>query len=545
MAGMARVRTLRTALAAAVALGALAPSARAYEFSARARTLAQVYQLRSYRLAGDDVWMPRRRIGQSLTLAIWDIGGLAEARARSRRAAGGALVSWHSHLRVDHDFGAFAAGRVALDGFADPVDALDAIPELGDDTLALTLAYGYLQVDGLLANRLRLRAGRLIDLAADDLRLVDGAEVTGQLAPWLDVSVSGGLRVRDASPLASSASELDGTSGAECQEFVEGAAPGQGRWQLLDRSAVIGNRRLASDLYLCPQRNQWMPTVAATAHAAVGRRVDAQLSYRRTQSRTVGLIGAVDRLSQPDLGLYPNAVGQAPAWGTNEEVVLAQVQGRARLGGVTLTPLAWARRNLVMARFDRAGASVGVRRGAQRLTPEVSVVVPSFDADSIFSVFAVDPATDLRLAWALTPGDAGWQARAQGWGRRYGDRDGAAWAYGVDGAVQRRAGVWSGTATALADGGVGGSRLGGSLGLERRRRAGTLAGQLGAWRIWPDDLAAGERSATTALTMQASSTWVLGPQAALHVVGEATSDRYAPLTVRTLAVLDLAFEPEM
>ena len=45
--------------------------------------------------------------------------------------------------------------------------------------------------------------------------------------------------------------------------------------------------------------------------------------------------------------------------------------------------------------------------------------------------------------------------------------------------------------------------------------------------------------------MQASSTWVLGPQAALHVVGEATSDRYAPLTVRTLAVLDLAFEPEM
>lgn len=288
-----------------------------------------------------------------------------------------------------------------------------------------------------------------------------------------------------------------------------------------------------------------MPTVGVTAHAALGRRLDAQLSYRRTQSPTVGLIGAVDRLDQLDLGLYPDELGQAPGWGVNEEHVLAQVQGRLRVQGVTLTPTGWARRNLVLARFDRAGASLGVRRGAHRLTPEVSLVVPSFDADSIFSVFAVDPATDLRLGWAMAPDDARWQARADAWGRRYGDRDGAAWAYGVAGAIQRRVGAWSSQATALADGGVGGRRVGGSLGLERRRRTGRLAGQLGAWRVWPDDVAAGDARATTALTLQATSSWVLGPQAALHVVADATSDRYTPLAVRTLAVLDLAFEPEM
>lgn len=235
---MARRRPglVRAALgvAAAVAAASMAPRpAAAYEFSARARTLAQVYQLRGYRLMGDDVWLPRRRIAQSLTLAIWDIGGLAEARARSRRPAGGATVSWHSHLRLDHDFGAFAAGRTTLDGRTDLVDVIDAIPEFDDDTIALTLAYAYLQVDGLAGGRLRLRAGRLLELAADDLRVVDGAEVAAQVTPWLDVAISGGLRVRDASPLASSAAELDGTLGRR----VPGVRRGRG----------AGARPLAAD----------------------------------------------------------------------------------------------------------------------------------------------------------------------------------------------------------------------------------------------------------------------------------------------------------
>ncbi|MEZ4367053.1 MAG: hypothetical protein R2939_12330 [Kofleriaceae bacterium] len=538
--------------AGVVLVGALAVAptpAASYEFAAWARTYAQVYQLRGYRLLGDDVYLPRRRFGQALTLSVWDVGELAAHRRRDRVARSGPVVSWHSHLQLDHDFGAYAAGRVSVDGAT--VDALDAIPELADSTLALTLTYGYLQVDGLAGDRLQVRAGRLVGIDAMDLWVVDGAEATLRPPAPLEVTVRAGLRVRDASPLASSAIELDGTSGAECQEYVEGATPGGGRWRLLDRSVVVGGAALSADGTLCPQRRAWMPTASATVASRGVRGLDARLSYRRTQSRTVGVLDAVDRLDYPDLGLYPNEAGQAPGWGVNEEHVAASVRAGGRVGaGVRVEPWAMVRQSLVHARIDRAAAGVALRRGGHRLEPEVGYLYPTFDADSIFGVFAIEPSSDLRLSWSYRDGAqpraTALAATATAWARAYHGAADDAWAWGGEAALERPVArrVW-GRASALYDDGYGGRRLAATL--SSRWRAGDLqlAGSVALWDVRPDELGAGDRDGVRALLGQGAASVVLGELAALHLTVDATSDRFAPLTVRTLAVVDFAFEPEM
>src|SRR5678815_3644650 len=118
-------------------------------------------------------------------------------------------------------------------------DALDAIPELGESVASLDLLYGYLELGGLLDDRLTIQLGRVL---ADDgwgMTGVDGGaarlEVPG--TP-LAVAASAGLRVRAGSPLGLAAYELDGTSGAACQEYVEGATPGTGAWKLIDLSLI-------------------------------------------------------------------------------------------------------------------------------------------------------------------------------------------------------------------------------------------------------------------------------------------------------------------
>jgi hypothetical protein len=551
---------LRHAVAAAALVGAFAgvrpvPTAAAYEYAARARTLTQVYQLRGYRLVGDDVWVPRRRFAQSISLVIWDVGDLAKQRARARLARSGPTVSWHSHLRLDHDFGAFAAGRIADPAGADgTADALDAIPELADDTLALTLSYGYLQIDGLLRDRLALRIGRMVSIDADDLRVTDGMEAAIRIARPLELVASGGLAARDASPLAASGVELDGTSGADCQEYVEAAEAGRGRWRLIDRSVVVSGSPLSSDRALCPQRAQLLPTASLALRTARVGGLQGAIGYRRTQSRTVGVLDRVDRLDFPDLGLYPNEAGQAPAWGVNEEAVSASVDGLWRGRGGSVAPRAWLRRNLVSARFDRAGLAVTMRRGAHRLEPEVGYVVPSFDADSIFAVFAVAPATDARLSWSWQPGlggaderarPGGLRAHATAWSRRYDDREAPGWAYGLAAGGGRLAGALDIDVTALADAGLGGERVGTQASVSWRRPAMVVRGALGGWRIAPDELAAGEQAATLAYSAQVAASFRLGPMAALHLTGDVSGDRYTTVSLRTLAVLDLAFAPEM
>src|SRR5262245_14908502 len=279
----------------AVVLAAVAAPAHAYEFWLRAQAIGQAYQLRDYRLIGPDLFLRRRRYTQTLALRIWDIGDLAAARRHAHLPDRGLRITWQSYLRIDHDFGDYTSGRITLPGSV-PVrrDALDVIPELSESVASLELLYGYLELAGLFDDRLILQLGRLL---ADDgwgTTGIDGGALRLDVpAMPFAVSASAGLRVRASSPLGLAAYELDGTSGAACREYVEGPTPGSGTWKLIDRNRAIINHPLTSDYEYCPQRDVRQPTVGiAIATARLGG-LGAELGYRRTWSRTVGLIGRV------------------------------------------------------------------------------------------------------------------------------------------------------------------------------------------------------------------------------------------------------------
>ena len=528
---------------AAVVLAAVAAPAHAYEFWLRAQAIGQAYQLRDYRLIGPDLFLGRRRYTQTLALRIWDVGDLAAARRQAHLPDRGLRISWQSYLRIDHDFGDYTGGRVTLP-LTVPVrrDALDVTPELGESVASLELLYGYLELAGMLDDRLTLHVGRVL---ADDgwgTTGVDGGRARLEVpsAP-LVVSLSAGLRVRASSPLGLSAYELDGTSGAACQEYVEGPTPGSGTWKLIDRNRAITNSRLSSDFEYCPQRDVRQPTVGVAIATSRIAGFGAELGYRRTWSDTVGLIGPVDRLQYPDLGLYPDDVGQAPASGVDEERLWARAHGEVRAGGIAIAPYADLRYSLLHAAIDRADAGVRLSRGDHTLEPSVEYFTPTFDGDSIFNVFSIEPTTDLRLGYQRAGAIA---IRASGWLRAYHHAAGAASrAGGAEAGVERSFGAaWHARADALWDDGYGGRRLGASADATwRAAPALWVRGRAITLGVASDQEG---RPRYVSSSTVISSTWRMSEGVALHTILEVDYDAIHELQVRAVGVFDLAFAPE-
>jgi hypothetical protein len=534
---------LRRACVVAAMLLVAAP-AHAYEFWLRARTYGQAYQLRDYRLVGPDLFLGRRRITQMLALRIFDIGDLEATRRRARLSPGGLRIRWFSLLRIDHDFGDFTSGSVTLPG---PIrrDALDVVPELAESAANLDLMYGYLELGGFADDLGTLQLGRIL---ADDgwgTTAFDGAAARVAVPDTaLAVGASAGLRVRASSPLGVAAYELDGTSGAGCREYVEGATPGTGSWQLVDRNRAVTNHRLASDYEYCPQRETPQPTVAATLAMKRVHGVTAELGYRRTWSETVGLIGAVDRLDYPDRGLYPNEYGQAPGSGVNEERVHARVHADGHAGPFAVSAFASARYSLLHGVLDRADLGLRVRRGAHALEPAVEYFFPTFDGDSIFNVFSLDPTADVRLGYEYTP-ESPWRASASAWLRKYDDASGLApVAGGVDASVAHTfGGAWRARVDGLWDDGWGGRRVGGAADAAWR------SGELMWWRgrvvvlgVHEDDTSLGRRFVTTSSVL--STTYRIAERAAVHAIAEVDYDAIHELQTRVIGVIDLNFAPE-
>ena len=534
------------ACVAAVVLAAGAPAAHAYEFWLRAQTIGQVYQLRDYRLIGPDLFLGRRRFTQTLALRIWDVGDLSATRREAHLPDRGLRVSWQSYLRIDHDFGEYTSGRVILQRtISVRRDALDVTPELGASAASLELLYGYVELAGLVDDRLTVQVGRVL---ADDgwgTSAVDGA--TGRLAvpeTPLTVSAIAGLAVRAGSPLGIAAYELDGTSGAACQEFVEGPTPGSGTWKLIDRNRQITNNRLLSDYELCPQRDVSQPTLGVSLATATLHGFAGEVGYRRTWSSTPGLIGAVDRLQHPDLGLYPSQL--APATGINEERLWARVHGTVRAGGVAIAPYADLRYSLLTAVLDRADAGVRLARGVHSIEPSIEYFYPTFDGDSIFNVFSIEPTMDLRLAYART---GAFGVRATGWLRAYHHEAGtSSTAGGADAGVQHVfSASWRARIDALWDDGYGGRRVGGSAETAWRAQPTLwLRGRLITLAVARDDGGTGSSARPRYVTSSAvvSSTWQLSDGVALHTILELDNDAIQRLQYRAIGMFDFAFAPE-
>lgn len=530
------------ALAAAIVLAALTPAApaRAYRLELSARTLAKLYELPALRLIGGDLTLSRRQFRQDLAITAWDLGDLAARRARRHPGLPDrGPVAWvTADLQLDHDFGAWTMGQVALGD--DRLDAIDAIPELASGAVGFTIPYAYLAIDRL-GGALDVRLGRQLRFDEFGGAGLDGVALRIHTGVPLAIELEGGLRVRDRSPLAIAGSDLDGLAGADCREYVEGATPGTGTWQVIDRSRAPRDTRLASDRGFCPQRDAWQPTVELAVAADGVPWLDARLAYRRTRSRTVGLIGAVDRLDHPDTGLYPDEQGQAPAWGDDAELVSAAARARRKVARLALEPWAYARYSLLHAGLERAGAGVLVARGAHAIEPEVARTVPVFDGDSIWSVFAIRPAIDARLRYGFRRGAR--RLGALAWLRRY-DRD-------PDGTGLVLGGVASAAAelSRLAlrgelylDGGYGGRRFGGNA---YARWPATRAVELTAGLAVVNVAGASPRSDGTSATALGHAAWQLDEGIAVMITGELGHAAIAPLAFRTLAVLDLAFEPDM
>lgn len=534
---------MRRVCVLALVLAASAAPAHAYEFWLRARTVGQAYQLREYRLLGPDLFLGRHLITQTLALRIDDIGDFSASRRLSRLPDRGLRISWQSYLRIDHDFGDWSSGQLRMPG---PVvrDALDAIPELQEWVAQLDLMYGYIQLDGFADDHASAQLGRIL---ADDgwgTTAYDGASFRYRLDAPVQVTANAGLRVRASSPLGVASYELDGTSGAACQEYVEGPTPGTGHWQLIDRNRSITNHRLSSDFEYCPQRDVRQPTVGFAVSTSRTQHWQAELGYRRTWSQTVGLIGPVDRLAYPDLGLYPNDFGQAPATGVDEERLWGRVHGDVRAGSLHVEPYLDARFSLLHATFDRADAGVRIQDGAHSLEPRLEYFYPTFDGDSIFNAFSIEPTTDARLGYAWSPGGP-WRGTADAWLRRYAHEDStSSFAGGLDAGIERTFGSnWRGTADALWDDGYGGRRVGGTVEAAWREAEDLwLSGRAIVLAVREDDLSLARSYVTSSTVL--STSFQLADSVGLHLIGEADYDDVHALQTRVIAVLDLAFIPE-
>ncbi len=524
---------MRSALASTIALGLASPrTAQAYEFWLRARTIGQAYQLRDYQLVGPDLFVGRRRYSQLLALRITDIGDMSAARRRARVTDRGLTVSWHSYLRIDHDFGTYSSGRITLSERTRR-DALDVIPELSETVANLDLLYGYVEFAGFARDRATLKVGRVLADEGWGTAAVDGVLARVELPVPLEVSVTAGTRVRASSVMGLSAYELDGTSGAGCREYVAGATPGTGSFLLIDRDRAVTNRRLTSDYETCPQRDALQPTVGATVATSRLRRFGAEVGYRRTWSTTPG-------------ALYPDEFGQLPSTGVNEERVHARAHAVAWIGAahapdaVALRPYVNARYSLLHGVLDRADAGVRIERGAHALEPAVEYFFPTFDGDSIFNVFSVDPTADARLGYRYA-GTV--QATVNGWLRRYAPAASAAdYAGGADASIARGFGTaWRARVDALYDAGYGGRRVGGAMEAGwRARKKLWFRGRASLFGIDPDTAVA--RYVTTSGVVSAS--WQVADGVAIHGITEVDQDPRYGLQTRAIAILDFAFLPE-
>ena len=540
---------LAMGLTLAALLGSLGRAA-ASEFEVRARTVGQGYALRSFRLPGPDLSLDRRRFTQLLSLGIYDIGDLRGPR-RGRflhqpYPASEPHVYFSGYLRIDHDFGDWATGTVTLDR---PYDAVDLVPELEHELMSLDVLYAYVAAENLAGGRLSLYAGRQLDVGTLDWWSMDGITARVDTGRGVAVEAFGGVRVRDASPAGSAALEPDGTGGAACAEYVEGAVPGSGAWRPIDRPPPMEGSLFTNDYDVCPQREQPMPVFGAAVETVDLGRVWARLAYRRAMSPRPGLIGPADRFEYPDTGLYPNEAGQAPGWGVNEERVAATVRANVEVAGAQVTPHAAGRYDLLLGTVDEAHAGVRVRRGVHAVEPEIYYSLPSFDGDSIFNVFASEPYLDLRCTYDLRPRRGTVHAFARAWARRFlaGAGEGAdpgATAGGVQaGAGYRPDADLQARLDLFHDAGYGGRRTGGAGAAfwQMSRKTG-VRGRVGVVHF-DDARADGPRGVT--VSVQAGASYRVNHGVMVHLMAEEDIDRSNHGQRRVIGVLDLAFVPEI
>ncbi len=305
------------------------------------RTLGEGYMVRLPGPNGQLVG--RRRLAQYVNLGVFGLLPPKESDQLRRDPDDGQLQVVAS-LRLRHDFGTFT--RRASGQAADLVESLDG--------RQIDVLYGYLEGRAI-GRFIDFRLGRQFEMSGLDFYTFDGAWVRARTPAHVAVEAFGGQQVDGTALFGFPTFELDGTQGTPADA---------------SHSPVVG---------------------AAFALADVNF-ADARFAYRRTWSPS----SLNDDI--PD-------VSGASGVGTvvDQEFVTAQLALRLAKG--KLAPFGAARYNLGVSRLDDLSAGVWwAMTDIHTLRAYYLRTIPSFDLDSIFNVFALEPFEDLRVVYQVRPG---------------------------------------------------------------------------------------------------------------------------------------------
>jgi hypothetical protein len=470
-------------------VGGIATSAWAYDVALELRTVGQGYQERRFDARGGNEILSRRRLTQFLTL---NVDGLEPASWTTRQESGrlGASVV----LRFDTDFGRYASGAP---------QGRDAIGEL--DQQQVDVLEAALRGQGL-GHRLGFELGRQLHLDALDFYAFDGLRLDLRLWRSLAVEVVGGTEVRGERPVSAPIFEADGTSAGDHDPASQRA-----------------------------QNSVLRPTVgAALLWRSWTSPFGARVAYRRSWSATAE--GA-----KPPLGLGDGAM---PSRAINAEHFIATADYTGRF----VSAEAGARYNLLTAGWDRHEISLRLKGpGRQTLVLEEMYLMPSFDGDSIWNVFAFGAFQDWRARWelALTPRTRLHLAYFQRHYEAVNDGPRAEpWAYGGNGGWLWRTPLALVRFDVVGDAGFGGRRLGMDLtGRHRVAQAGVeLEGRLTGttWHALP---AVGQAGTLAMAGFQLGAHYPIAPSVHLHGLVEDNVGPYDRRNVRALVILEVRATP--
>ena len=337
----------RLASLAAGALLLTGTPAAAAVYTVGARTEAQAYQFRSWqgRAFDDPEKLSRYQISQYLDLGAFDL--LSSAGKGSR-------LDFVTYMRLENDFGFDEFEQNRLDEAEQP---------------AFHLLYAYLHWQGIAGGVLDLKLGRQIRYDQLEFFSFDGLDIHVHTPAFVGIGVFGGWQVKGTSIGGSDTFQPDGVRVSDRRRIAAGVTT-----DLLANPAS----NIAYD-YL----DEPSPMFGGRLQLENVKDVDALVVYRRAMSKTTGA----------NLEALPE---EARGWQVDFEHLGAGARVRF-LDAIQLS--AAADRDMYRERWAVLRGAVKADLIADRLsiTAEAQRWNPSFDADSIWNVFASGPRDELEL----------------------------------------------------------------------------------------------------------------------------------------------------
>ena len=344
-----------SALAAVVVL-AVPVQATAYEAEVEASTTAQAYQLNGRN--GDPV-LSRRRLTQTLGLGVYDLNGAAKPE--------GPRLFVRVRMRLDSDF---ADSRAAWERSFDEQHYVAPPPPLPVD-----LMYGYVEGQRYVGGLVGFKVGRQVLVDPLGFYAFDGALVRLTTPAYFALETYGGLEVRAGLPLSTGRWELGGV-------------------QRGSRDGLPTNRSTSF-------QQSFVAPVYGVAVESVGPTwIHGRVTYRKAYNTGEVFVGA------PAGPLIPG-VGRPLGLGTfGGRRVSSERLGYSLLADVT--SFATVRGSII---YDLYAQRVASAEAGTDLTLSDAVIVgldysywrPSFDADSIFNAFNLNPIDDFSARIEINP----------------------------------------------------------------------------------------------------------------------------------------------